>query len=108
MTTNRNGVAMQTATPTETRTSEQGTTFRAEQVRSFLLAALQHDSVADATRELLFEHVVGGKYHPSVVTESLRPIINEVLETATHDDWKAVAEQLTAEARAELGEVVAR
>ncbi len=95
---------MQTATPTDTRTSEQGTTFRPEQIRSFILDALQHDTAADATNELLFEHVVGGKYHPSVVAESLRPIINEVLGAATFDDWTAVAEELTTQARAELGE----
>ena len=95
---------MQAAAPTETRTSDQGTTFWPEQIRSFLLAALQHDTVLDATHELIFEHVVGGKYHPSVVTENLRPIIDEVLGAATLDDWVSVTEVLTAQARAELGE----
>ncbi len=108
LTTNRSGAAMQTATPTETRTSEQGTTFRAEQVRSFLLAALQHDTVADATRELLFEHLVEGKYHPSFVAENLRPILNEVLDVVTREDWAAVAEELLAEARDTLGAEAAR
>jgi hypothetical protein len=108
LTTDRKGGAMQVATPNGTRTSEQGTTFRAEQIRSFLVAALQHATVADATRELLFEHLVEGKYHPSFVAENLRPILNEVLDVVTREDWAAVAEELTAEARDTLGSEAVR
>jgi hypothetical protein len=34
-----------------------------------------------------------------VVAESLRPIIDEILEAATREDWQAVADRLIAEAR---------
>ena len=55
--------------------------------------------------ELLFEHVAEGRYHPSIITESLRPIIDEILETATREDWQAVAAQLVGEAREAIGPV---
>ncbi len=48
---------------------------------------------------MLFTHVVEGQLHPTVVAESLRPIIDEVLATADFEDWMAVTEQLTTEAR---------
>jgi hypothetical protein len=92
------------ASTTDTRVSEQGDTFSAELIQGFLLTALSHDAVADKVNDLLFKHVVEGQYHPSVITESLRPIIQEVLETATHEDWAAVTRQLTAKARESLGE----
>jgi hypothetical protein len=86
-----------------TRLSEQGNTFTAEQIQGFILAALANDAVADEVNDLLFVHVVQGKLHPSVVVESLHPIIKEVLETATREDWAAVTRQLTDEARESLG-----
>jgi hypothetical protein len=87
------------STTTETRVSEQGATFRVEAIRSFILAALAHEAVADEVDGLLFKHVVERKLHPTVVAESLRPIIDEVLATAEFEDWIAVTAQLTAEAR---------
>jgi len=35
---------------------------------------------------------------PSLIAESLRPIVEEVLQTAAFDDWSAVAGQLVADA----------
>ena len=61
--------------------------------------AFSRDAVPRQGDDLLFEHVVEGRYHPSVITESLRPIIDETLEVATHDDWQAVADRLIAEGR---------
>jgi hypothetical protein len=83
-----------------TRISEQGNTFSAEQIQGFILAALAHEAVVDEVNDLLFKHVVERKLHPSVVTESLHPIIKEILEAATYEDWTAVTRQLTDEARA--------
>jgi len=86
-----------------TRISEQGNTFSSEQIQGFILAALANNAVVDEINDLLFKHIVQGKLHPSVLTESLHPIIKEVLETATHEDWTAVTVQLTTEARESLG-----
>jgi hypothetical protein len=88
---------------TEKRTSEQGTVFGASSVRDFLLMALGHDAVIDRVNDLLFEHVMEGKYHPSVVAASLEPIIDEVLGVATFEDWDWAARALTADACEALG-----
>lgn len=88
---------------TEKRTSEQGTVFDASLVRGFLLMALGHDAIIDCVNDLLFEHVMEGKYHPSVVAASLEPIIDEVLGVATFEDWEWVARALTADACEALG-----
>jgi hypothetical protein len=87
----------------ETRTSEQGRIFTAETVQGFILAALSHEATVDQVDLLLYRHVVEGRYHPSVVTESLRPIIDDVLQAAAAEDWSAVARRLTAEAQDALG-----
>jgi hypothetical protein len=89
-------------TRTEERTSEQGTKFDAALVRDFIATALQHDAVADVISELLHEHVVEGKTHPSVLTTSLRPMIGEVLETAAWEDWDHVRAALVEDEREAL------
>ncbi len=68
-------------------------------LRGFLYAALHNDVIVDAVNDLLFDHVVGGHHHPSVVVGSLRPLIDEVLDTATVADWQHVADDLVEEAR---------
>jgi hypothetical protein len=73
-------------------------------LRGFLKRALEDDAVADPVNELLFEHVVAGRYHPSVVAESLPSYITEILGAATREDWQAVADELIAEAREANGE----
>jgi hypothetical protein len=83
---------------TEKRTSEQGNVFSVAGIREFLLAALSHDAVTDAVDTMLFEHVVEGRIHPSVVTENLRSFITEVLDVATLEDWRYVSGKLIADA----------
>lgn len=68
-------------------------------LRGFLKRALEDDAVADPVNELLFEHVVTGCFHPSVVAENLPVYITEILGAATREDWQAVADELIAEAR---------
>ena len=85
--------------------SEQGNRIDVALLRGFLKRALEDDAVADAVNELLFEHVVAGRYHPSVVAESLPSYIEEMLGVATREDWQAVADELIAEAREVDGEV---
>lgn len=81
------------------RVTEQGNRIDATLLRAFLKRALEDDAVTDAVNDLLFEHVVAGRYHRSIVTESLPSYINEILGAATRDDWQSVADELVAEAR---------
>lgn len=85
--------------PREERVTEQGNRIDVAALRGFLKRALEDDAVADPVNELLFEHVVAGRYHPSVVAESLPSYINEILGAATREDWQAVTDELIAEAR---------
>jgi hypothetical protein len=70
-----------------------------ELVRDFIVAALDHDAARDAVDELLFDHVVAGHLHSSVVAASLRPIVEEIIGAATPDDWQAITDELIADAR---------
>jgi len=74
-------------------------------LRAFLKRTLEDDAVADSVNDLLFEHVVAGRLHPSVVAENLPSYVDEVLRAATSQDWQAVADELIAEAREVNGEV---
>jgi hypothetical protein len=86
----------------ETRTSEQGNVFESALLRDFISHALDHDAVEQDVMSLLHEHLVGGRYHPSVVADSLRPMIDEILDTATTADWNRIAADLIGEAREAL------
>jgi hypothetical protein len=81
------------------RQTEQGNTIYVALLRGFLKRALEDDAVADPVNDLLFEHVVAGRFHSSVVAETLPSYIHEILNTATREDWQAVADELIAEAR---------
>lgn len=97
-----------TATPAaadrEVRENEYGNKIAVGDIRSFLRAALGHDTTVDALNELIFDHVVWDRMHPSVVASSLPSIINEILETATFEDWQALADELISEGRELTGE----
>lgn len=67
-----------------------------EQVRDLLLRALSHDAVEDAVTELLFEHVVGGRYERSDVAALLRLRAQDPLHAATGEDWEAIADAYAA------------
>jgi hypothetical protein len=51
------------------RVSEQGNRIDVALLRGFLKRALHDDAVADPVNELLFEHVVAGRFHPSVIAD---------------------------------------
>lgn len=89
----------------EERATEQGNRIDVAVLRAFLKRTLSDDALADPVNELLFEHVVAGRYHPSVIAESLPAFIAEILGAATREDWQAVADELIAEAREVNGEV---
>jgi hypothetical protein len=93
---------------TETRTSEQGNVFDASLVREFLLTALSRDPVSEAVDEMLFEHVVEGRFHTSVISASLKPLIEEVLAVASSEDWRYITDDLVRDAREALGDQVMR
>ena len=63
-------------------------------VHDFLLRALSHGALDDAVTELLFEHVVMGRYHWSVVAATLPLKIEEIVGVASAEDWRALAEAL--------------
>lgn len=67
-----------------------------DQVRDLLLRALGHDAVEDAVTELLFEHVVGGRYDRAEVAALLRLRVQDALHAATGEDWEAIAEAYVA------------
>jgi hypothetical protein len=87
------------------RQTEQGNTIDVALLRGFLKRALEDDAVVDPVNDLLFEHVVAGRFHPSVVAETLPSYIHEILNAATREDWQAVADELIVEAREVDGEV---
>jgi hypothetical protein len=87
------------------RQTERGNRIDVALLRAFLKRTLEDDAIADAVNDLLFEHIVAGRYHRSVVAENLPAYIDEVLRAATPSDWQAVADELIAEAREVNGEV---
>lgn len=89
----------------EERETEQGNRIDVAMLRGFLKRALEDDAVADPVNELLFECVVVGHLHSSVIAETLPSYISEILGAATREDWQAVADELIAEAREVDGEV---
>ena len=89
----------------EVRVTEQGGAIDVAMIRAFLKRVLDDDAVTEESNDLLFEHVVGGRLHPSVVAASLPAFIYEILHAATSEDWLAVADELIAEAREVNGEV---
>lgn len=86
------------------RRTEQGDSIDVQLLRGFLKRALADDAVADKVDELLFAHVVEGRYHPSVVVETLPGLLGEVIGAARSEDWQAITDELIAEAREVDGE----
>lgn len=82
---------MNEKTDGDLRRARQAAWDRDTRRREFLTKALQHDAVQEAVTELLFDHVVLGKCHWTVVAASLEPILHEAYEVADEADWQAVA-----------------
>ncbi len=89
----------------EQRRTEQGEPIGVPALRCFLMRTLADDALADKVNALLFEHVVEGRYHPSVVAESLPGFLNDIIASAGMRDWQAIADELIVEAREVDGEV---
>ena len=86
----------------EVRRTEQDHLIDVTMLRGFARAALNHDTIQDEINDLLFDHIVDGRYHPTVVADSLRPILTDLLGAMTAADWQAIADELITEACAVL------
>lgn len=102
---------MSAAAPTDvspkvsgSRMSEQENEIEIATIRDFLKCVLADDAIVDRVNDLIFDHVVLGRLHPSVVAASLGGHIEEMLQVATSEDWQAVADDLISEARELSGE----
>lgn len=93
----------QATTDAMERVSEQGNRLDVEMIRSFIFDALSQETVIDRLNDTLFEHVVEGRLHPSVIASSLRGLIDEVLDAAEYEDWQHAADTLISQARETLG-----
>jgi hypothetical protein len=71
-------------------------------VRAFIADALNTAPAAERVQELLVHHVVGGHLHPSVVQGSLVSMIQDIVEAATSEDWRAITTGLINDAREAL------
>lgn len=86
----------------DVRRTESGELIDVTMLRGFARAALEHDAVCDEVHAMLFAHVVNGSCHRSVIAESLRPMIDELLDTMTAADWQFVVDEMIVDARESL------
>lgn len=93
---------MATTTDTDYRMSPSEIRYGAADVRAFILDALNTAPAAERVQELLLHHVVGGHLHPSVVQESLVCMIEDIVGSASAEDWQAITTGLINEAREAL------
>lgn len=87
---------------TEKTKSEQRNVSGATPLANFLLEVLHDDAIIDNTLDVLFEHVMLGRFTTDKVTEYLRSAIQEALGIATATDWQYVTDTLIADARETL------
>jgi hypothetical protein len=76
--------------------------YDAADVRAFISDALNAAPAAERVQELLVHHVVGGHLHPSIVQASVAHFIQDIVESATSEDWRAITTGLINDARAAL------
>lgn len=75
---------------------------------AFALGALSHDSLDDAVTLLLFEHVVEGRYDPSVIAAELSRLLEDLMSAVELEDCMALAALLVAGVPREEGMRAAR
>jgi hypothetical protein len=90
---------MATATDTEYRISPSETRYDAADVRAFITEALETAPAVERVQELLVHHVVGRHLHPSVVQATVACIIQDIVESATSEDRRAITTGLINDAR---------
>jgi len=90
---------------TAQRISPSETRYAAADVRAFITDALNTAPAIERVQELLVNHVEGEQLHPSVVQGTPVGLIEDIVGTATNEDWTAITTQLINDAReALLGE----
>lgn len=89
-------------TTTDYRMSPSEIRYDAADVRAFITEALNTAPAAERVQELLVHHVVGGHLHPSVVQGSLVCMVQDIVESASAEDWRAITTDLINEAREAL------
>lgn len=89
-------------TTSDSRMSPSEIRYDAADVRAFITEALENEPAVERVQELLVHHVVGARLHPSVVQGSLVGIIQDIVESATAEDWRAITTGLINDAREAL------
>jgi hypothetical protein len=89
-------------TVTDYRISPGEIRYDAADVRAFITEALETAPAVERVQELLVHHVVGPHLHPSVVQATVAGIIQDIVESATHEDWSAITTGLINDAREAL------
>lgn len=88
----------------EVRITARGQRIDVALLRAFLKRALEDDAVVEEVNDLLFDHIVGGAaVDRAAVAQRLPILIPELVGAATAEDWRAVADELIAEAREVVG-----
>lgn len=87
---------------TEKRNSEQRNVDGGTSLANFLLGVLHDDALIDNTLDVLFEHVMLGRYTPEQVRDYFRSSIQEALGLTTAVEWEYVTDTLIADARETL------
>lgn len=68
-------------------------------VSDYVLSALQHDAIRGELDDLISGHIAKDCLNPAALAASLRPLITEMLDAATGEDWQIVALCLIEDAR---------
>jgi hypothetical protein len=89
-------------TATDYRISPGEIRYDAADVRAFITEALETAPAVERVQELLVHHVVGRHLHPSVVQATVAGIIQDIVESATPEDWSAITTGLIDDAREAL------
>jgi len=93
---------MPSTATTDYRISPAEIRYEAADVRAFITEALNSAPAVERVQELLVHHVVGGHLHPSVVQGSLACMIQDIIDSASAEDWRAITTDLINEAREAL------
>lgn len=85
---------------TEVRRPEGHRVIDAALLRQCILTALEQDALRDLIiDELLFPHIVEGRYHPTVIAGSLRRMLSDLIDAMTDADWQIIINDLIRDAR---------
>jgi hypothetical protein len=88
----------------EVRITARGQRIDVALLRAFLKRALEDDAVVEEVNDLLFDHILAAvPIDRAGVAQRLPILIPELVAAASPEDWRAVADELIAEAREVVG-----